>query len=961
MKIFLVLFLTLLGYHSSFAQSGRISGTITDNRNEPLTGATVFIVELERGAVANLDGEFALLNIPPGIYTVRKSYVGYGTLVIEQVEVFSNRTTFLNSEMRAEAFQAEEIVLTAERPIVQRDRTSTATYLQRETIEELPVQRLNDLVRFQPGVVATDDGFSFRGGRTREVAYVIDGIPVQDIYSQAGGNTVNVELTSVQELQVLTGTFDAEHGGAQSGVVSISTRNPSSSLETTLQYRASGYHAGTDRVFTGGSGYSPFESNEITFTASGPIIRRDDKLGFFFTGRYNDETGYLKGQRRFIADDGLVIDAYRFWYREQFSPDDARLIALDTARTPTGELILDSNGNPITFGSGDNAIVPMSWSRTAFLNPKLVYRPTSTSRFVYSALLNQSEGQGFNTAKRFSPDGRLQNTSQSITQIVSYHRTFERNMFLNVRASYKFSSSGSAAYDDFDDPRYQYFSASDAVTGLYFGGTENSRNRFEEQQLIVSGDFTWQMNTVSELKTGMQFRWNEFYNKLTTIGWVRPENPDQLAVAVRPPNAAGYDFFDAYLQALRDIPLQRVVAQDINGTSREFTQDPVEFAWFVQNKLELGSNIITKIGLRFEYFDTRQPYIVNTRQQSEFIGRDDNLAMSSPKMYVSPRIGISFPISESGAFRVAYGHFTQMPAYSRLFQNPVDENTNQGRLLGTTVGNPNLLPERTVNYEMGLQQQLSDFIGIDINLYYKNVRNLLGLEILATSDGTDYFRTVNRDYGLIKGGTIALVTRPSGMLQSLGFDVTYEDARGSSSNPVFIADVIVAGRAGEVGDVVVDRQIIPLNWDQTLTANTYLTVGVRNNWNIGLVGQLATGQPYTPSFVSTDKVFPANIFDNTENKPLILTLDATFDKRVTMAGTDINFRVQINNLLNRLNERTVYSTSGRAGQQIRLPFDQAERNAVNEYVGLFTDRDADLRPTWYSAPRQILFSIQLSI
>ena len=72
----------------------------------------------------------------------------------------------------------------------------------------------------------------------------------------------------------------------------------------------------------------------------------------FFTGRYNDETGYLKGQRRFIADDGLVIDAYRFWYREQFSPDDARLIALDTARTPTGELILDSNGNPITFGSG---------------------------------------------------------------------------------------------------------------------------------------------------------------------------------------------------------------------------------------------------------------------------------------------------------------------------------------------------------------------------------------------------------------------------------------------------------------------------------------------------------------------------------------------------------------------------------------------------------------------------------
>ena len=961
MKVLLVIFTLLLSVSSLVAQSGRITGTITDTRGEPLTGATVYILELERGAVADLNGEYILINIPPGIYTLRKSYVGYGTLVLTEVEVFSNRSTFSDAQLQPQAFQAEEIVRTAERPIVQRDRTSSASFLQRETIEELPVQRLGDLVRFQPGVVATDDGFSFRGGRTREVAFVIDGIPVQDIYSQSGGNTVNVELTSVQELQVLTGTFDAEHGGAQSGVVSISTRNPGSILETSLQLRTSSYFSGSDRIFIDGQSFNPFESNEVTLTLSGPIISRDDKLGFFFTGRYADNVGHLKGQRRFTADDGLVIDAYQFWYRERFSPDDARLISLDQARTPEGNPILDSNGNPITFANGDNAIIPMSWSRTGFLNPKLVYRPSSRTRLTYTGLFNYSTGQGYNTNKRFSPDGRLQNESLSITNIASYQRSFGSNMYLNIRGSYKFSTSKSAAYASFDDPRYQYFNASDATTGLYFGGTENSRNRFEEQQVIFSGDFTWQMTRANEVKTGFQFRWNEFYNYLTTVGWVQPSNPNQLAVSVRPPNASSYDFFDESLEAVRAIPLDRVVAQDINGANREFVQDPIEFAYFLQNKLEIGSNIITKIGLRFEYFDTRQPYIVNTRQQSEFIGRADNLAMPKPKTYLSPRIGISFPISETGAFRVAYGHFTQMPAYSRMFQNPVDERTNQGRLLGTTVGNPNLLPERTVNYEMGLQQQVSEFIGVDINLYYKNVRNLLGLEILATSDGTEYFRTVNRDYGLIKGGTIALVTRPIGFLQTLGFDITYEDARGSSSNPSFIADVIVAGRAGEVGDVVIDRQIIPLNWDQSYTANTYLTVGVRGNWNVGLVGQLATGQPYTPTFISTDKVFPSNFFDNSENKPVILTLDATFDKRIQFAGVNANFRVQINNLINRLNERTVFGTTGRAGQQVRLPFDQVERTFVNNYVGLFTDADADLRPTWYSAPRQILFSLQISL
>lgn len=958
----LVLAITFLSVAlSAQAQTGKISGKVTDDRNEPLTGATIFVVELARGAVADLNGEFNVLDLAPGTYTVRKTFIGYGTLVIQDVEVFSNRTTFLDSKLRPEAFEAEEIVLTAERPLVQRDRTSTATYFQRETIEELPVTRLSDLVRFQPGVVATDDGFSFRGGRTREVAYIIDGIPVQDIYSQSGGNTVNLELSSVQEMQVLTGTFDAEHGGAQSGVVNISTRNPGSAFDASFQLRGSGFYAGSDQIFVNGSQYSPFESQEFGATISGPIIRRNDKLGFFATGRYTNSTSHLKGQRRFIADDGLIIDAYQFWYRSQFSPDDARLISLDTARTPSGEYILDSNGNVITFGSGDNAVIPMSVTKTLFLNPKLVYRPTSRTRLIYSLIYNQSDSKGFNTAKRFAPDGRSQSVGSSYTNLLSYNQSFSSTMFLTLRGSYKYSSTRSGAFDDFNDPGYQFFSASDQTTGLYFGGTENSRNRYREKQVILSGDFTWQINPSNEIKTGFQYRWNEFYNFNTTVGWVLPSNPGQLANVVRPANATSFAYFDEYLQAVRAIPLDRVVAQEITGASRTFVQDPIEFAYFLQDKIEFGANIVTKFGLRFEYFDTRQPYIVNTRQQSELIGRADNLSKPSAKSYLSPRVGISFPISDRGAFRVAYGHFTQMPAYSRLYQNPVDENTNQGRLAGNTIGNPNLVPERTVNYEMGLQQQLSDYIGLDINLYYKNVRNLLGLEILATSDGTEYFRTVNRDYGLIKGGTIALVTRPTGYIQSLGMDVTYEDARGSSSNPSFIADVIVAGRAGEVGDVVIDRQIIPLNWDQTLTANTYITVGVRQNWNIGLIGQLSTGQPYTPSFISTDKVFPANIFDNTEKKPVVLTLDATFDKQIRAAGLQANFRIQVNNLLNFLNERTVYSTTGRAGQQVRLPFDRAEREFVNEYVGLFTDTDADLRPTWYSAPRQIIFSVQINL
>jgi outer membrane receptor for ferrienterochelin and colicin len=962
-KLFAALFFTFASVFTVSAQTGKIGGrVVAEASSEPMPGVSVYVADVERGAITDADGYYTIPGVPVGNYSVRFSYVGYQTVIVEDVEVFTNQTTEIDAELTGSIVEGEEVIVQAERPIVQKDRTSSVSYLRSETIEKLPATQVSDLVRFQPGVVSTSDGgFSFRGGRTREVAYVIDGIPVQDVFSQSGGSTVNIELESVNEIQVLTGTFDAELGGAQSGVVNVNTRNPSDEFRASVLLRSGGYYPGNDDIFIDGESINPLESQDISFTASGPLIKKNERLGFFISGRYRNEAGYLKGERRFTPEDGLIFSAYRFWYRDRFNPDDTRRIPLDTATDPQGEPIVDSNGNPIEFGSGDGAIVDMNSSETISLNPKIVYRFSNRIRLNYSAIYNQSESQGFNTRKRFAPDGRLKTDSRSLTQIISLKSSFGNNMFANLRASYKFGDQKTAAFEDFDDPRYQYFSDRDPVTGFSLGGTENSRSFFDEKQWIVSGDFTWQFNNTHEFKTGFQFRNNQFKTEDRSVGWVRPDQPDRLATNVRPPNASDYDFFDQYLEATRLLELERILRKDVTGESTDFEQSPVELAAFLQDKIEFGSNIIVKLGMRYEYYDTRGEFIENTRQQAELIGREDNLREIDPKEYVSPRIGISFPISETGAFRVAYGHFTQMPAYSRMFQNPVDENTNQGRLRGTTIGNPNLRPERTVKYEMGIQQQISNFVGVDLNLYYKNVRNLLGLEILSTSDGVEYFRTINRDFGQIKGGTIALVTKPRGVLQNAGFDVTFEDAQGSSSNPNFIADVIVAGRAGEVGDVVVDRQIIPLDWNQSLTANAYATVGKSDSWNIGFIYQMATGQPYTPTFLSPDKDFPENFFDNSENKPVQITFDVTSEKEFQLMGVGATARLQINNLFNYLNERRVFSASGRANQIIRLPDVQQERSNLNEIVGLFSNETDDLRPTWYSAPRQFLFSIQIEI
>ncbi len=155
---------------------------------------------------------------------------------------------------------------------------------------------------------------------------------------------------------------------------------------------------------------------------------------------------------------------------------------------------------------------------------------------------------------------------------------------------------------------------------------------------------------------------------------------------------------------------------------------------------------------------------------------------------LSPRLGLSFPISQNGAIRLAYGHFFQMPAFDYLYTN-ADYIYDPERGLSRAFGYAGLEPEQTTAYEIGLQQAFSDLVGLDLVLYYKDIRNLLGTRIEVIAPGFDepfqlekYGRYVNRDYGQVKGFLIALERRMAG-----GFgpsvDYTFQIARGNASDP----------------------------------------------------------------------------------------------------------------------------------------------------------------------------------
>jgi len=304
MKFYLTLLIFGLLVTDLWANSGSIGGRVTDTQSgEPLTGVAVQIEGTTRGVFTDINGDYIIPGLSPGAYNVIFNYIGYTKQTIQGVEVFQDRTTTINANLTSQAIQADEIVIMAERPVVERDRTTTVSYINSQSLAELPTTNISDVIKLQAGVVSGSDGsLHFRGGRSREVGYLVDGVPVTNNFSQSGGSTVSIENSFVNEVQVITGTFDAQYGSAQSGIISIVTKDPGSSYNGSIAYYGGGYQTSDINRYPGLNTYNPLGETDFQATLTGPILK-GDKLGFFISGRVNKSDGYLNGIRRFNIEE----------------------------------------------------------------------------------------------------------------------------------------------------------------------------------------------------------------------------------------------------------------------------------------------------------------------------------------------------------------------------------------------------------------------------------------------------------------------------------------------------------------------------------------------------------------------------------------------------------------------------------------------------------------------------------
>lgn len=267
MKFFVLIciftfFLFFPYYYSVAGTTGTLSGCVRDSlTGKALPGVSVQIEETAYRTLTDKNGYFAIYNLSPDEYKLKLSMIGYKTLSIQKANIKADSHLFLDIAMFSDVLNVStEIVVIAKRPLVQTDVIANVkTISGDEIVDHLPVESLQDVIELQPGCMKNH----IRGGRSDEIQYLIDGLPVQDAFTRKVMS--RVPLSSVSDINILTGGFNAEYGGAMSGIINIITKESKDFTEATVRYSSDNF------------GLSQRYENmtRLEFNLSGPII-----LGF---------------------------------------------------------------------------------------------------------------------------------------------------------------------------------------------------------------------------------------------------------------------------------------------------------------------------------------------------------------------------------------------------------------------------------------------------------------------------------------------------------------------------------------------------------------------------------------------------------------------------------------------------------------------------------------------------------
>lgn len=904
-----LLLFNILFFNLSFAQTGKITGKVIDGAtSEALPFVNVLIMGTTQGAATDIDGYYVIIGVGPGTYSVRSSAIGYNTVTTENVKVSIDLTTQIDFSLSPTTVElSEEIVVVATRPLVTKDLTSSTAIITADDIKVLPVIELQDILQLKAGIV---DG-SVRGGRRGEVVYAIDGVPVTDVYD--GSTVVDVNAGSIEELQFVSGAFNAEYGRALSGYVNISTKGGGNEFTGVLTSWIGDYiSSGTD-IFRGIDRVDPVNIRDFEGSLSGPII--PSTLTFYAFARYIYFGGWMSAQNN-----------YKPWN-----------ITINHGPDSTVENRYTLSSEDSTAGDGE--FVPMNWNEKIYGQFKLSYKPVAGVQLNFNWLRDDVDFQDYDHLMSFNPDGNFKKFRLGITNIFSIIHTLSPTTFYQANFSYFFKEFKEYVYEDPNDSRWTH----DRLLGqepkespsFRTGGTYSSQFRRTTNTYGIKIDFTSQLDRINLVKFGVEF--NDHRLSFDNIFLFQDD-------AVGDPEITGDPFVKRFV-ADPDDPNENLAID-------RYIRQPMELSAYIQDKIELDE-IIINAGVRVDYFTT-DGLILNDPTDPDIYRprRPENVALTleerraiwyrdpESSFQFSPRLGVAFPITDRGVVHFSYGHFFQIPNFQFLYANPEYKLPLGTGNLGI-VGNPELKPQQTISGEIGVQQAFTDDLSMDLTMYFRDIKNLAGTradEIRLFGGSATYSQFVNSDFGSVIGVVLSVTKRLSNNWSGT-IDYTFQTAKGNASDPAATRNAIAGGQQPEI-------QLVRLDWDQTNTLNFTFSYNTQDLWGFAFIGRYGSGLPYTPDFSQN----VSSLLTNSELKPSFFNVDLRAYKDFAFGGAlRLSLFLRVFNLFDIRNEVNVYNDSGTADFTIDefLARQQGNPPLVNSIDDFFRN------PTFYSQPRRV--------
>lgn len=960
----------LLSSASLFAQ-GTLKGRVFDKEtDEPLEFARVAVEGTYYGTLTDIDGNFEIKGIKPGDYSVRVTYTGFTEQLYTGITILDGGTKELAVGMKnANIIETVEIIGEAE--IVDLNEPSTGEKFSQKDLENINPRDVAGLLENAGGVNKTPDGIQIRGGRVYETTYLVEGVSAKDPLAGTGFG-VTVSSSAINELELITGGGDAEYGNGTAGVINTKLREGGNNLDLSASWT---------RDNLGWQPNSPVSWNTdiVNVALSGPLnfrFKKDstqappkDKLFFFTSVDANmsdtyfgvqanqlyssilqpttpmDTNGFLGGMKQRVNDGS-------FWAPRQDNRW-GNTVKL-TWNIKPGMKISLSNQHSLNINQNSRSLQIIG--NDAIMRPGFPY--------IYSLNLDNANTYTHHsnlTALNFKT---LIDTSWTLDVTVG-------RLFTKLRADANGRPFRESTVDRIYDPAsivtspVDVYNPDDSVVYVFPGpGLYNNDGIGTLWHDHHAQEITFKYKFTHLSKPGKAAQ------HILTLGHEHKEQEYQWIDVTRP-----------WVGAPIVIDSNNVTPSTSIGSSSDvWAAKPATGGLFFQDQIRY-KGITAFVGGRFDYWapgkfaddavaNPDAPVVDAVREQymdqtTPFMGR-------RWKARLLPKLKVTFPVTDNNMLFFNYGHSMLLP-HPRFVYAGLDP-VYQDRSFLSNLGNPNINPEVTVSYELGLKSKITKNLGLEVSAFYNDKFDYIVSRRILVKDQTGRFveKTffINQDYARIRGIDVRLTQRVTKALR-LRVNFGYQIATGKSNTAAESALQIK-----QQGFVATTKEQF-LAWDRPFdlkamaifvgdTSSSIFGLNL-NHFRASLTTTLKSGLRYTPYVLTGYAETGRPIWELVEDAPyskigapwfwadLLIARDVFFGKT---KASKVAVTFEVKNLFNNKNAQLINGVTGRAYEEgDEVPFDWRDPS----YPDPQDNGTPPYNPARYLQPRQVLFGLSFKI